>query len=207
MKTRSAFVFQVAFVAAVCPACSSTYQPRLSPRIAVVQEAGKPMLVKGDKRYDIGIFGGGLVEAVEGVPLAEEYAESFRNRTIAGLAMNLGGLVVSMSGAVLMGAGFSNSSGSSDRSVIALTGSTMVVSGLGLMIAGLILGVGAPPRMWDAINAHNDAVSPGFYPMPNWGPPPGFRLPPAANGPLAPLAPVPLAPAPLAPAPAPPAAQ
>jgi hypothetical protein len=195
MKTRFAFVLRVAFVAAVCPGCSSTYQPRLSPRIAIVQEAGKPMLVKGDKRYDIGIFGGGLVEAVAGVPLAEEYAESFRNRTIGGLAMNLGGVVVTMSGAVLMGAGFSNGAGSPDRSVIALTGSTMVVSGLGLMIAGLILGVGAPPRMWDAINAHNDAVSPVFYPMPNWGPPPGFRLPPAAPAPLAPLAPAPAPPA------------
>lgn len=166
--------------------CSSSYKPLSTGRVAIVQKGGTPVLVRDGSDHLLGMFGGGLADAVEGVPLAEEYAESFRNRTIASFAMSLGGLAFTVSGATLMGAGFSTSG---NRDAMVLAGSTLLTTGFGLVIAGMIFGVTAQPRLWDAINAYNDAVAPPLMPMPNWAPPPGYA------------GPVPLVPAPILPPP------
>jgi hypothetical protein len=170
-------------------ACSSAYQPRPSPRIAVVQEGGRPMLVKNDRRYDIGAFGGGLVDAVEGHRAAEQYAESFRTRTVAGFTMNVGGLVLSIGGVGLLGAGLGGRDSFSEP--LPIMGASLTIAGLGLALAGAFVQASAPAYFWDAINAYNDAV-PSGWPVP----PPGFSpMPPPAMYPLPPPAPAP-APAP-----------
>jgi hypothetical protein len=183
------------------PACSSTYKPRPSPRIAIVLEHGQPALVKGGERYEIGVFGGGLVDAVEGNAAAEDHAETFRNRTITGFAMSLGGVAFALGGASLLAAGAFDSRDPADAMVF--TGAAVAFTGFGLMIASLFVTMSAPPHLWDAINVYNDAVTP-----PQLWPPPRNGWPVAPPGALAPIAPPPatvpmLSPAP-PPAPAPP---
>lgn len=181
------------FVAlAACPACSSSYQPMPGPRIAIVQEAGKPMLAKAGKRYDIGLFGGGLVEAVEGVPEAEEHAESFRNRNITSFVMALGGGAFAVGGASLLASGAASHGGISEAAVV--TGSLLTSSGLGLVVASMFVALSAQPKLWDAINSHNDLVAPmpiwAPMPPPNWTPPAPMPSPAGEPPPPPPLAPL-----------------
>jgi hypothetical protein len=147
------------------------------------------MLVKNGQQYDLGLFGGGLVEAVESNPAAREHAESFRDHTIAGFAMALGGVAVTAGGSGLLAASVGTESRTSE-----VTGASLMLAGLGLAIAGLMVTTGAPPHMYDAINIYNDGVSP----PPGWPPPAGWPAPPP--GALAPLAQPPVN-APILPAP------
>jgi hypothetical protein len=180
MTFRSNAALLLAALAA-CPACSSTYQPMPGPRISIVQEAGKPMLARAGKRYDIGMFGGGVVEAVEGVPEAEEHAESFRNRNIAAFAMAIGGAAFTIGGVSLLASGAHANETVSEAGIV--TGSLLASSGLALVFASMFTALSAQPRLWDAINVYNDTVSPMPMPMPMWTPmpPPNWTPPPAPS--------------------------
>jgi len=144
-------------------------------------ENGKPMLVKNGTHYDPGVLGSGLVQVVEDNPEALEHAEAFRNRNILGLALSAGGAAFALGGATVLAYSAARTGGPSD--VAALTSGTVMLSGIGLMMASTFVLMSAPPRFYDAINVYNDAVAPA----PPWPMvPPGYRAPPP--GAVAPLA-------------------
>lgn len=188
--------------------CSTSYTPRPSPRVAVVFEDGAPALEKNGTTNKIGPFGGGLVEAVEGVPEAEDHASTFRGRMIGGFVMSLAGAVA---GGLGLGLLIANQAKDDPEDGLRNASLGLAFGGLGLSLTGSILMASAQPHFWDAINVYNDAVSPVPYPPPPgaWGRPPAPGVPAAAPAPYpAPAAPAPSpAPAPSAPAPAPSAPQ
>jgi len=191
----AALLFAIAFTSS---ACSSTYVPRPSPRISVVLKHGSPMLVKAGREYQLGSFGAGLLDAVEGNPAAEEQAEMFRSRNITGFLMTLGSTPVLASGAALGVSSMFSNPQSSDG--LAIAGGFLMSAGLGLAIAGLVLGVSAPRHFWDAINIYNDGVlPPPAAPYPTYPPP--ARWPAPAIAPTSPAEPLPPAPPPPPPMP------
>jgi hypothetical protein len=191
-------------------ACSSSYYPARSPRIAVVSDQGRLTLVKEGRSYDVGFFGSGVVEAVEGNPTAEERAQSYQNRMIAAWSVYGVGLGALVTGVAL--------EPNEDHPAIP---ATIALAGMAGVLTGAILLVNGQAYFWDAINTYNDGVDrqlyyapppyypPGFYPS---GAPPNVRygspaLPPApAAQPPAPApepSAFPPAPAPAAPPPPP----
>jgi hypothetical protein len=114
--------------------------------------------------YTHGLFGGGLVEAVQGVPAAEDAARSFRRRMAGGFVMLFGGLVCSM---VALEVAFERSADDESERPLAVSGGCLLVG----LTGGVVLG-SAAPYQWDAINLFNDAVEPAApAPPPASGPP------------------------------------
>ena len=135
--------------------CMTSYEPRVSPRIATVIEGGSPMLLKDGQRYRLGPFGGELEEAVAPHPVAMDHAAAFRNQLIGGFALSLAGIVP-----IGIGAGmFANASASHQDSAVPIA---VLTSGLLAYAVGLGLIVSAQPHMYDAINIYNDWVDAGM---------------------------------------------
>lgn len=195
-------------------ACSSHYTPKTSRRIAIVQESGDVALAKDGVVTSVGPFGGGLVDAVEGNPEAEEHASTFRSSSITGFILNIVGSVATGAGVAMIIVN-ETGDGAPDDGLRAAGIGTMI-GGLALSLTGSIFLATAQPHFFDAINVYNDGVD-GGYPPP-YGPPPGWGAPGAAppvygpvppvtpDAPVAPVVPAPAAPPPPAPPPeAPPA--
>lgn len=140
--------------------CATTYTPRPGPRLSVVMEDGKLAYARDGKTFESGMFGGGLVEAVEGVPEAEERARSFRNRNTSGFAATLAGLGLVIGGAAVTVEGIH-----SDRSNRQQLGLGLLLGGLALEIIGSAIMASAPPHQLDAINIYNDAIEERQRPM------------------------------------------
>jgi hypothetical protein len=189
-RTRSCLASVV--LVSLCGGCATSYKPRPSPKVAIVMEGGAPAVEKNGTTTKIGPFGGGLVEAVEGVPDAEEHAGTYRGRMIGGFVMNLVAAPVAGLGAGLL---IYNEGQSPPSDGLRGASFGMLFGGLALSLAGSILMATAQPHFWDAINVYNDTVQPGPMPMP-------VIYPPGAPPPGAP--PIPSAP-PGTPTPAPPA--
>jgi hypothetical protein len=176
-------------VLALCSeACSSSYQPARSPRIAVIQEGGSPTLVRDGQRFSVGLFGGGLADAVQGNPVAEEHASTYKTLSIAGWSVYVAGLGSSVAGLYLL-ATDNNISGSNDANDTA--GAALALGGVAALVTSLVLITSAQPHLWDAVNIYNDGVDAALaYPMPPAGlvrpqlPPPA--PPPASAAPVAP---------------------
>jgi hypothetical protein len=156
-------------------ACSSSYQPARSPRISVIQEGGTPTLVRDGQKFPVGLFGGGLEDAVTGNQEAEEHAHAYRNFTIGGWTCSVAALGSAIGGLVLLG----------DRSFHEEHGdalpATLLVSALVADIAAAILLANAPPHMADAINVYNDGVDAALVRTPPpWSLPPPPMVPPGA---------------------------
>jgi len=139
---------------AVMSGCATTYAPRPGPRLSVVMEEGGLAYVRDGQKFEHGMFGTGLIEAVEGVPEAEEHARTYRDRNVSGFATSLIG-----AGMIVGGAAMTADSFRSDRST-----AHQGVS-LGLLLGGVVVEVvasmimaSAPPHQHDAINIYNDAV-------------------------------------------------
>lgn len=148
--------------------------PRSGRRLSIIQEDGRPALVRQGIVFDHGLFGGGVEDAVRGVPAAEEAARTYHHRMVTGFLVGMGGLVCSM-----IAFGYATDAGlreDEDASAeLAVSAGCFVGS-----MAGLIYMASGPPYMYDAINIYNDSVEvPPPYP---YGPP----RPPAPPGPLAP---------------------
>ena len=172
-------------------ACSSSYQPARSPRIAVTQEGGTPTLVRDGQTFSVGLFGGGLEDAVQGNPAAEEHASAYKTLSIAGWSFYVAGLGSSVAGIYVLAA---NRAGDSNNNETA--GTVLALGGVAALVTSLVLLANAPPHLWDAVNIYNDGVDASLAYPPQ--PPPGLiRLPtPAATGqqttsgaPMAPPAP------------------
>jgi hypothetical protein len=183
---------------ALSSACATSYRPRPSPRISMVMEDGSPALEKNGNVVKVGPFGGGLVESVEGVPVAEDHADTYRSRMIAGFVIGLLGAPAAGVGTGML---LVNESDSNPSDGLRAASIGLLAGGLALSLTGSILMASAQPHFWDAINVYNDSV-------PAYGPPPGAWVPgpmvapppgPAPGPPPGPAAPPP---APAAPPPA-----
>jgi hypothetical protein len=185
-----------------------SYMPRPSPRIQVVSEGSSIALVREGRIYRAGTLGGGLVEAVQGNPRAEEEAKSFEKKTTAGFVLSiLGAVSVGVSGGILVANQLSRSP--SDT----LNGASLglAIGGVTFSLVGSLVLQSAAPHVWNAINIYNDSLphygpvhpSQG-YSVPGYAPPayapPAYAPPAYAPVPQAPTAyPPPAAPPPAAP--------
>ncbi|MCC6217573.1 MAG: hypothetical protein IT376_22130 [Polyangiaceae bacterium] len=182
-------------IALTAAACSTSYGPARSPRIAVVQSGGVPVLVRDGRSHAPGLFGGGLVDAVEGDAAATQHAESYQALLTGGFIGNLTGVACATGTLVLVAADRHPDPG-------AVTGTLLcAVAGL---IVGASLVTAAQPYLWDAVNTYNDGVDARFgapwrfAPAPAPGTPPPL-LPAGGLLPLPPPAPAGSAPAPTPP--------
>src|SRR5688572_26859951 len=173
--------------------CASSYQPAPGPRIAAVMADGELTLVRDGHSFNAGFFGGGVVEAVEGNSAALEHAHTYRQYTIAGWTLYIGGL-----GLGLTGIGLSQAGARNDDPGQRQTGDVLMLAGLAALVTGAGLLIGAQPHLWDAINLYNDEVDrrlrSSYWPVPSVPP---YRVPPVLTQPtLAPPTPAPPTPAP-----------
>lgn len=134
--------------------CATAYTPRPGPRLSVVMESGAPVYVRDSQRFEHGMFGSGLVEAVQGVPEAEEYARTYRDRNVAGFTTSIVGAGMIGVGSVMTAEAFVSDRSSTDRG-IALG---LLVGGVVVELIGSIIAASGNPHQLDAINAYNDAI-------------------------------------------------
>jgi hypothetical protein len=144
--------------------CSSSYVPVASPRASIVLDSGSYAYVRDGKKYEGGLFGGELEEAVHGNPRAEAYARAYKTGTATGFALSMVGAAAAIAGLFVFGAQAAQTSNSSD---IPPTGLLITGGGLLVDLVGGIVTLNAAPHMTDAINAYND----GLYSEPPSPPP------------------------------------
>lgn len=142
-----------------CEACTSDYLPRPGPRLSMVQESGSLVYVRDGKKIESGFLGGGIEDAVQGVPQAEAYAHEYRSGMVTGFALTLVGVAGIIGGLVLATTEASSQPAqSSGNSSAVLPG--LLVMGVGAIaeIIGTIVMSSAQPHLFDAVNAYNDGV-------------------------------------------------
>lgn len=139
----------------VATGCSSSYVPAASPRASLVMESGTYAYVRDGKKYEGGVFGGDIEEAVRGNERAEEYARAYKTGTATGLALSFVGVAAAIGGAVLLG--YQAGQTTSGQSV-PLTGLFIALGGFVVDLAGGIVVSNAQPHLFDAINAYNDGL-------------------------------------------------
>jgi hypothetical protein len=133
--------------------CSSTYMPRPGPRLSVVMDEGRLAYVRDGKKFEGGWLGGDIEGAVQGNPVAEEYARDFKSGMVAGFATTMVASALVVAGAVVTGVEEGPSTG---RATVPVTGLAMMGAGLVVDLIGLVLVARATPHLWDAVNAYND---------------------------------------------------
>ncbi len=159
------------FALLTATACSSSYVPARSPRIAIALDDGGLAFYKNGTEYEAGVFLGGVKEVVKGNPRAEDEARTAQQLVIGGYSCQFAALGAS-------GAGFGVLS-SSHR-----FGDTDTNVGLGLLagsailnLVGAVLEMNAVPHVYDAVNIYNDGVPP-YAGTPSFvAPPPGAAPP------------------------------
>ncbi len=136
--------------------CGATiYTPRPSPRIQVVPDGSGLALVKNGRHFTTGTLGGGVEEAVEGNPQAEEEAREYRHRGVAGFILSTVGSVTAGVGAgVLVG----NELQQNPSSTLLDASIAMTIGGAVLSIIGSLVASSAQPHLWNAINMYNDGL-------------------------------------------------
>lgn len=135
--------------------CSTTFTPS-GPHLAVVVDSGAMAYSRDGQKYPAGLFGGGLREAVAGVPAAEEAAEAYQRDVIGAV---VGSVVSTVCLTTAFAAGFSTID---DRSQTHPTANVLILGGFACAVVGLGVSLGfvagAPAHHYDAINLYNDAV-------------------------------------------------
>lgn len=190
LRTRA-----VAVTCLLATGCSSTYVPRPSPRVAVAMVDGEPSIVKNGQATSLGIFGGGLEEAVADNPRARDHAETFSDYSIASFILGIFGAAASGGGVGLI---VGNEAGDREDGLRA-AGMGLAFGGIAISIVGAAFQIAAQPHFYDAINIYNDEVGPGYVPptgpyspaAPTAAPPayvPGPRVMPAPPPPAPPAA-------------------
>jgi hypothetical protein len=158
--------------------CSSTYMPRPSPRVSLVMDSGSYAYVRDGKKYEGGLFGGDLDEAVKGNPEAEHYASAYKGGIATGFVLSLVGAVGIGVGAGVAGSELANQPPGS--SSVPVTGLVVMGAGLLVSIIGDVVILNAAPHLFDAINAYNDGLQAAAPPAPAQAPAPAT---PAGQGP------------------------
>jgi len=131
--------------------CSSSYTPRAGRRLSMVMSGGQIAYVRDGRMIEHGILGGGLLDAVEGVPEAEDAARIYHHRSVAGFLVGMGGILCS---SFAFTRALSDAEGDGD-------GSTALMVSLGCFagsMAGFAYMGSGVPYLYDAINIYNDAV-------------------------------------------------
>jgi len=136
--------------------CSSAYMPHPGPRLSVVMDGGTIGYVRDGKKYEGGLFGGDLEEAVRGNPQAEAYAHEFKTGVATGFATTMLGVAGMVGGVVVTGA---QAPPSDSNRPIPVTGPVILGAGLVAYVVGLIVMLNAAPHLYDAVNAYNDGLS------------------------------------------------
>ncbi len=136
--------------------CMTTYEPRPSPRLVTIMEAGNPLLVKNGRRYPIGLFGGDLEDAVAPNAAAMEHAQAFRNQTLGGFLLSMVAIVPMTAGLVM------TMNGTDQRNASQALPNTLLIGGVVAYAVGLGMVLGAQPHMHDAINVYNDWIDAGM---------------------------------------------
>jgi hypothetical protein len=155
--------------------CTSAYQPRRGPRLSVVLDAGSLAYQRDGQTFQHGLFGGGLVEAVDDDPAARDAAETYQGRMIGGFVANIVGFGCFLGGTAWA---MSSSSSSSSNQLVDSERTVILLGGVGCLFAGAITGsillLSAQPYQWDAINIYNDNLEMGrSRGRPSPGAPPG----------------------------------
>jgi hypothetical protein len=159
----------VGLIAALgCEACTSDYLPRPGPRLSMVQESGSLVYVRDGKKIEGGFLGGGIEDAVQGVPQAEAYAHQYKSGMVTGFALTLVGVAGIIGGLTLTTTEASSQPNqSSNNSSAVLPGLLVMGAGAIVEIIGTIVMSSAQPHLFDAVNAYNDGVeSRGGAPAP-----------------------------------------
>ena len=135
--------------------CSSAYIPRPGPRVSILMEGGTIAYQRDGKRYEGGLFGGDIEEAVKGNPQAEEYARAYKAGTIGGFVgsmLGLGGMI----GGLSLAAAESQPGAGQNASVPGLA-----IAGAGLVayLVGAAVMFNAVPHLYDAVNVYNDGLA------------------------------------------------
>ncbi len=134
--------------------CSSAYIPRPGPRLSLIMDSGTLAYARDGKKYEGGLFGGEIEEAVRGNAQAEEFARQYKTGTEAGFFSVLVGAVGIVGGTVVTGL----EEGPSENRSAPVAGVVTVGAGLLLYMTGLIVMLNAAPHLYDAINAYNDGL-------------------------------------------------
>jgi hypothetical protein len=153
-------------------------------------DEGSPHVVRDGRDQGGFTFGGGVVDAVQGNPRAENEARKGRNLVIGGFVVALGGLAVETGGLVYI-----LSAPRDDRDANVSTGLGIVLGGATIAFAGSLLSLNGQPHLYDAINIYNDDLEAAR----------AQPVRPPAPLPVAPTALPPASPPALPPAPPPPA--
>lgn len=140
--------------------------PRQQGRVAMVMKDGAIAYSRDGRTHKHGFLGGGLLDAVRGVPQAERAARTYRSRMGWGALSVLGGALCSTTAMVL--AIDPDDGAVSDRAAFtSLACAGVMLVGTGVMISGV-------PYQYDAVNIFNDTVPPvGPVHLPGQAPPLG----------------------------------
>jgi hypothetical protein len=178
----------LALVALLAPSslgCASSYVPRRGPHVALVQDGGTISYVREGVKYDGGIFGGDIDQAVSGSPRAEEYASEYKTGMTTGFVLTMVGAVGLAGGAGLLGA---EEARTSTWDSTATTAVIVMLSGLVVELVGAGIAARAQTHLYDAVNVYNDDVDTGRIQAgpPGLGPPPVAPASPASPPPANP---------------------
>jgi hypothetical protein len=138
--------------------CASSYVPRPGPHVALVQDGGTISYVREGVKYDGGIFGGDIDQAVSGSERAEGYAREYKSGMTTGFVMTMIGSVGLIGGAGLLGAEEARTSAWDSTATTALV---VMLSGLVVELVGAGIAARAQTHLYDAVNAYNDDVDTG----------------------------------------------
>ena len=138
-------------------ACSTVYEPRYSPRIALVLDNGAPALVKRGKHTPLGLFGGALIDTVADDPAALELAEEFHSRNAIGFVAAMIGIAAIAATPVVLAA--SNCAGPRCEDPDRTPALATALGGTVVLYFGLLYGMSSQPYLYDAINLYNDHAS------------------------------------------------
>jgi len=157
-SVRTRAVVLLALLAPTSLGCASSYVPRPGPHVALAQDGGTISYVREGVKYDGGIFGGDIEEAVSGSQRAEEYAHEYKTGMTTGFIMTMVGALGAIGGAVWMGDAASQTPVSNSG----MTSATIVlISGIVVELVGAGIAARAQAHLFDAVNAYNDDVDTG----------------------------------------------
>jgi hypothetical protein len=177
---RARALVLVVLLAPTSLGCASSYVPRPGPHVALVQDGGTISYVRDGVKYDGGIFGGDIDQAVSGSPRAEEYASQYKNGMTTGFVLTMIGSVGLIGGASLLGAEEAQTPSWDSTTTTAMI---VMLSGLVVELVGAGIAARAQTHLYDAVNVYNDDVDTGWL----RAAPPGFA--PPAPPPVAPASP------------------
>jgi hypothetical protein len=153
------WTFSGLLLALTTTACSSSYVPARSPRVATVWSAGYPSYFRDGVEYPSGMLLDGVEDAVQGNPRAEEEARTAHHLMIGGFVCELAGLGALGSGIALTA---SNPPGSTANQA----GIGLLIGSIAASVTAIVLFMNAPPHAYDAVNIYNDGIDARLRPAP-----------------------------------------